>query len=126
MSILLDDSTIASNPGKVDISITKFAKYYRIKRLNFLLLLIYSVLPERILAFICNYSKIAFWWVHTKEKFLHGCINPAIIIDRKKSLVAVYTNLAAYGIKPYPVIKIYKEQLNLLPYNKEKGKNSPE
>jgi|GEM_PF-5297293 len=47
MSITIDDTTTASNPGRIDISVSKFAKYYGINRLSKVLLKIISFLPHK-------------------------------------------------------------------------------
>jgi hypothetical protein len=54
-------------------------------------------------------------WVRTREHMRFGDLIPAVIHDKNASLVAAYTNLRYDGEKDWPVIRIYKERLGLLP-----------
>lgn len=47
---------------------------------------------------------------HVREHFIHGCVNPGIIIASKPPLVAVFTDLTT-GIEPHYVIKILPQPL---------------
>jgi hypothetical protein len=60
-------------------------------------------------------------WLFTKEHLALGCLNPAMILDAKKGLVAVFTNLNASGERSVPVIQIYSERIDLIPGKVRKG-----
>ncbi len=40
-----------------------------------------------------------------------GCINPSIIVNKDKGLIATFTNLTNNGDNPTPVIKISHEKI---------------
>jgi len=75
--------------------------------------LVYSLLTHST-SFICKYNSTVYLFVNTKEKFKSGCINPTIVLDKNRSLLAVFTSLTTSGTISFPVIKIYKEKLNLI------------
>lgn len=60
-------------------------------------------------------------WLLTKEHLAFGCLNPAMIIDAKKGLVAVFTNLNSSGEGSVPVIMIYGERIDLIPRKVRQG-----
>ena len=122
MSIITDHSTVASNPGATDISLKKFGEYYDLNAFQRFKLRRYSKLSEDELKMVCKKSRLALLYVLTKEKFKYGCINPAVIVNPKKGLVAAFTSLTAWGDETRPVVKIYKERLDMLfDFERHKG-----
>lgn len=111
---LFDHNTRASLPAKLKPSRERYLYYYGIG--NWLV----SWLP----------AKAKEWphvgdgvrrWLLAKEHLAFGCLNPAMILDAKKGLVAVFTNLNASGERSVPVIQIYSERIDLIPRKVRKG-----
>lgn len=114
MPITMERATTASNPGKLKISTLKLKRYFELNSIDWFFIYICSLLPKKQLAYLYKKNKLAQIFVNYKEAFLYGCLNPAKVVNRQKSLVAVYTDLSAYETGPYYVIKIYKERLFVL------------
>ncbi len=64
-----------------------------------------------ITSIIPTFKKFYDWLFHIQDKFLYGCINPAIVVSHSPYLVAVSTDLRIKNM-PYPVIKILEQPLN--------------
>jgi hypothetical protein len=105
--------TIFINYGFVSALIDTISKGKTVKNLPFAFLaiivfdafLFYSLLPL--------INKIIFIIHRTKEHFLHGCVNPGIVISHEPALVAVFTDLTT-GNWAYPAIKILPQPLERL------------
>ncbi len=114
MSHTLDDSSSASHPGQILISVDKFLtssgvtgikrKYYA-----YLFKKPVSKLPRILLS-----NRLIRKWIRTSEHFLHGCINPSIIINKDKGIIATYTDLNNDSTVPTSVIKITSSNLHLI------------
>ena len=114
MSLIVDDTTVASTPGEIIISKAKYLDYQDLKgigRIYYLFLLGFS---DTLLYKRFKNNLIVFGWLYTKEQFKCGCINPTVVIDKNKGLIATFTNLTSVGDKPTPVIKISIEKLHLI------------
>lgn len=117
----LDDSTVASLPGQIKISYRKYLSYYRDSYyfigavcLGVLMLSGYTT-PWCLLLFIFLVPLLRndyYQWIRTNEQFIHGCVNPAKVIDADNGLIAMYADLANQEDKNYPVIKIVSEPLS--------------
>lgn len=106
----LDNSTSAALPGSLLLSQSKYAKYFG-KRPSTVALA--SSLPwfARHLPVIGNH---VVHWTEIKEHLENGCLNPAEIICEKKGLVAAFTSLTAAGEETNPVIKVWRERIDLI------------
>lgn len=108
----LDNLTSASNPGELEISDHKYEQYFGTSVKKFLWEKMWFL--SKHIPFIRD---DAFHYMQIKEQFLYGCINPGVVVDQEKGLVAVLTNLSSGRVEPYWVIKILEERLDLLPEN---------
>lgn len=108
----LDNSTEASNPGKIEFN---HLVWFRHKTISVLIL--FSFIPIfAFLSFKFSYFFIIglaiaalinlFYWVRAKEHFTADS-NPGLIVSESPPLYAVYTDLTK-GFGHYPVIKIQK------------------
>lgn len=110
----VDEDTQASTPGEVAVSKEKFLNYHDLKGLArkkyaFLLSLPLTVLHKRF-----SGDPVVYDFIQKTEQFRAGCLNPSIIINKAKGIIATYTDLTANGEVPTPVIKISKERLELV------------
>ncbi|MGD1848227.1 MAG: DUF3239 domain-containing protein [Salibacteraceae bacterium] len=53
-------------------------------------------------------------WISKKEQFRLGCLNPTVILDVQKGLIATSTNLTKDFGPATDVVKISKEKLHLI------------
>ncbi len=83
------ETTTASIPGELSVSRAKFELYFGKNATD---------------------SK----WVHVKKQFKKGCLNPAVVLDARRGLVAVYSDLANQDWMQYPVVKIIRERLDMI------------
>ena len=83
------ESTTASIPGKLSISRGKFELYF-------------------------GKNAADSTWIYVKNQFKKGCLNPAVVLDAKRGLVAVFTDLANQDRTQFPVVKIIRERLDLI------------
>jgi Protein of unknown function (DUF3239) len=60
---------------------------------------------------ISTYQTVYHWLCGIQDKFLYGCINPAVVVSHSPYLVAVSTDLSVGG-ESYPVIKILPQPLD--------------
>lgn len=115
MSIIVDETSEAAFPGHVKIEPIKFLAYFKVtglRKIYYLLLL--SVCPTNVLHRVFKNDAIIIQWIEKVEHFQMGCINPSIIVNKDKGLIATFTNLTNNGDNPTPVIKISHEKLNLI------------
>lgn len=114
MTHTVDETTQASTPGQIRISKSKYLDYFKvsgIKRLKYFLLF---YLPQNILFKLFNSDKIVFDFIQKTEQFKYGCLNPTVVINKDRGIIATFTNLTSYGDDITPVIKISKEPLELI------------
>lgn len=114
MSYTIDDTTVAAIPGELSISPKKFLDYVGVTGFKKFIYGQILLLPNSILYSLLRSNSTVSNWITFAEHFKYGCANPAIIINREKELVAVFTNLSNTGNNPTPVIKIYREKLHLI------------
>ena len=109
----LDSTTTASVPGRLTVCAAKYAKYYGTGGRARWLLRACAHLPwaARILPVIGPRIR---HWTRTREHLEYGCLNPAVVLDADRGLVAVFATLAARSGRPAPVIKILRERLDLI------------
>ena len=109
----VDPTTSASLPGRLAISRRRYARYFCPKPEARWFFLFGSFLPW-FMRGVPTFGRLVWHWTQTREHFLYGCLNPAIVLDARAGLVAVFTNLTAIGNKPTPVVKIKRERLDLI------------
>ena len=114
MAQTYDDSTEAAQPGRLKISPRKYLDFIGLTgpvRLKYHFLL---HLPQRILFKIFKSDQIVHDYEGYTEQFRFGCINPSVVLDSEKGLIATFTNLTGSGNQPTPVIRISAEPLHLI------------
>ena len=114
MSFTKDDTTFASNPGGVVISANKYLSYIGLTRSPKLFYRLLFFFSDSFLFKHFKNNPIVYDWISKKEQFISGCINPTIVLNKDKGLIATFTNLTFNGGRPTPVIKISKEELHLI------------
>jgi hypothetical protein len=114
MSLTLDDSTQATHPGAIRISRRKFLEYNSVSGFSKMYYSIILLVPKRFILRLFKSDQIVYNWIHTCEQFEFGCVNPSVIINKEKGLIATFTNLTSFGDEPTPVIKISVEKLYLI------------
>lgn len=114
MAITYDETAVASHPGDITISPQKFLDYYNIKGLKRFYYLMLFKLPMEFLGKVMRNNSVVYEWIGRTEQFRFGCLNPSIVIDPERGLIATYTNLTNNGGMPTSVIKITSEKLYLI------------
>jgi hypothetical protein len=109
----LDNSTVAAMPGGITVSRKKFAEYYGTNEADRWFYRCCSHLP-----WFARYMPIigarTLHWTQVREHLEYGCLNPAVVVDSKSGLIAVFTSLTARGEKPTPVVKVVHERLGMI------------
>lgn len=108
------EESYAAVPGEISISKQKFLDYFGVRGIRRLMYRIVLSFPKRLLYSILKNNVLVSHWISITEHFKFGCVNPAIVLNQEKGLVAAFTNLTNSGNVPTPVIKIYKEKLHLV------------
>ncbi|MBC8357114.1 MAG: DUF3239 domain-containing protein [Planctomycetes bacterium] len=118
-SVTLDDSARASNPGSFRVSPLRWAVSYPIWPCLWLALLLGSLAPALlvhwsfwILAGAFLFTNW-FYWMRVRDHFLHGCVNPGMIVSLHPMRIAVYSDLT-HGVGAYPAVKIIQQKLRLI------------
>jgi len=114
MKHTVDNTTHASTPGQIQISKRKYFNYIKLTgfmRLKYHLLFSF---PQNFLFKLFHSDNIVFDFTQKTEQFKYGCLNPTVVINKDKGLIATFTNLTSYGTDITPVIKISKEPLELI------------
>jgi len=114
MAITYDDSTVASHPGQTRISSGKFFNYYGVTGFQRLYYSVVFKMSFKTLQRLMRNNRIVYEWTAKSEQFKFGCLNPSVIIDVEKGIIATYTNLTNNGSEPTSVIKISIEKLHLI------------
>jgi hypothetical protein len=109
----LDNSTSAAIPGELSVSRQRYARYFSrsVGGRWFRLLCTYLPWIARRLPWL---GDSVFHWTQTREHLQHGCLNPAVILDPARGLIAVFTSLTAVGDKTTPVVKIVRERVDMI------------
>lgn len=121
MSLTVDDSTFASQPGAIQISASKYLDYHKYRGVKRMFYGILLTVPKAILFKLFKWDETVYDWIVTCELFTLGCINPAIILNKEKGLVASYTDLTSIGDQATPVVKISVQPLHLIKNMKTKS-----
>ncbi len=101
---LLNANSYATLPGELTLCPKKFKSYYGFNP--------HTLINKLIKPFSKTARNKDLFYRIIAEKLQFGCINPAIIWNKKRQLVAISTNLSTNdAFADYHVIKIYKEQL---------------
>ncbi len=109
----VDDNTIASNPGNVELNKWVWFRHNKMVVGLLTVFLICSLLAAIVVDIMyVLFAVIAvvmnlYYWVNKKEHFLSGDSNGGIVVDTHPTLIAVNTSLTkGYGY--FPVVKITK------------------
>lgn len=110
----MNEAAKATIPGNLLPSREKYLDYYCANAWDRKFRRACTYLPwdARHLPFI---GKLIIHWTATSEHLQHGCLNPAVVVDASKNLVAVFTDLAAGEDVHFPVVKVVRERLDLAP-----------
>jgi len=111
---VMSEAAQATTPGNLHPSREKFLDYYCGNSWGrpFHRFCTYLPWDARYLPFV---GGTIFQWTAIQEHLQHGCLNPAMVVDASTNLIAVFTNLAAGGDVHFPVVKVLKERLELVP-----------
>lgn len=112
----MDDSTRASNPGRIRVNILKFWTCYPFWPTLWLAgtVLFATLIPltgiaiTGVVVFGCF---LILYWIRAREHFVHGCALPAIVLNPAQGLIAVSTDLST-GEGEYPAVKIMQQPLS--------------
>lgn len=105
----------AALPGQLQVSRTAYASYFGTSGAHRLALLLTSFLPIGLARRLGFHPRRIPHWRDVAEHCRHGCLGPGRIIDIRRNLIAVFTNLNARGERTIPAVKILKAPLSLLP-----------
>lgn len=114
MKYTVDNESRASQPGNIEILKTKYLDYMRIKGIQRFIYGLLFTLPESVLFKMFGWNSVVYNYINKQEQFRYGCLNPAIVLNKEKGLIAVFTNLTSFGEEITPVIKISEEPLYLI------------
>ena len=109
----IDPSTYATNQAILRVSRRNYVRYRSSRRLVQCFYYAASFLPLR-LSFLRALDG-GYEWRRFYERFVYGDINPAIVLDASIGIVASYTDLDSTLQNRFPVIKIFREKLPLIP-----------
>ncbi len=104
--MFFDTTTVASNPGKINISLEKYLETFNLTWKQKLMLRAVAFLPKPWLYKAFRKNNNILHWLMIQEQFLYGCINPAMVVDIEKGLVAVFTDLSNTQGNQVPVVKV--------------------
>lgn len=98
----VDPRTSASNQALMSISRRDYARYRS------------SFRPIQDIIFATTFLPISGGngWLSMYEHFICGDLNPAIVVDASRNLVATYTDLSSTHLMSFPVIKVFREKLD--------------
>ena len=108
-----DSSTRAALPGNLKVSRRMYARYFGDSPGEWLTRTVCCRLPW----FMHRWPGVGthlHHWTQMCEVLEHGCLNPAMVLDTRRGLVAAFTNLSNHERRPRPVIKIFEERLHLI------------
>jgi DNA-directed RNA polymerase subunit RPC12/RpoP len=116
-SVTLDDQSTASLPGNVKVNPIQYVTHFPLWPIlwagSLVATGVAALLTMNIALIIIAFMLLAanaLYWYRVKEHFLHGCINPAVVVSTNPLLIAVSTDLTT-GWKPWPVVKILPHPL---------------
>lgn len=112
----MDDSTRASNPGRIRINLIKYWMSYPKWPTIWLVgtLLCAALIPlskGAIVGVLLCGLLLVLYWTRVREHFIHGCALPAIVLNPAKGLIAVSTDLST-GEGEYPAVRIMQQPLH--------------
>ncbi len=109
---VVDARTKATDEGTLRITRAEYARYDGVTFLGRCYRYLNSFLPIS-----RRFHNVfgGFRWNHYRERFMYGDTNPAMVLDVRARLVAVYTDLDGRLEKRFPVVRIFVEQLDRLP-----------
>ena len=115
MSLIVGDSAKASRPGEINIDPGKFLDYFDVggvKKIYYLSL--FKILSNEVLIRRFENDTVIHNYIEKVEHFQLGCVNPSVVVNKSKGIIATYTNLANNSGAFVPVIKVTQERLDLV------------
>ncbi len=109
----VDENTVASAPGDLTVSRTRWVLRYPVWPVSLALLFVATYVLTKVhwsgyvVVFIAAMANF-FYWKRIEEHFRAGDANPGLIIGVNPLRIAVRTDLSK-GVGHYPVIKIFRE-----------------
>ncbi len=110
----LDNRSYAALPGRLEPDRRRYVRYRGGSWLNRMAIRIACLLPWW-LRFLPVLGRHRRHWQWTREVFRFGCLVPAILLDAQRGLVAVFSDLSFSTGLQFPVIKVVRIPLALLP-----------
>jgi hypothetical protein len=118
-TLTLDDTTRASNPGRLNVEWLVYHRCFPAGAIRLAVRLTFAIIALAVAGGLLGHPWIVLFWlpllwvvvvyvVHVQEHFAHGDTNPAVVVGR--NLVAVYTDLST-GRIAYPVVKVLHQPL---------------
>jgi hypothetical protein len=114
--LTVDSSTVASKPGGLTVNPILWLRHYPtwsvlwLMHLGLAIKLALSVHWAFWAGVALLVAANGLYWIRVYEHFRHGCANPAVILQLKPMLIAVWTDLSQ-GDGEYPVIKIIRKKV---------------
>ena len=115
-SLTLDNSTAASHPGGLRANRFLWFRHYPLWPCIWGGMLVMCIVLAFVIRWVFWVPAFVllivnwFYWRQIKERFLYGCVNPAVIVSEHPMLIAAYTDLSK-GVGDYPAIKIFRKNL---------------
>jgi len=113
-TLTLDDSAIASHPGRLRVSSWLWTRRYP----KWPVLLAVALVATVVLSFTVDRMFLAsvplalipnvFYWKRVREHFRHGDANPGVVVSRDPLRIAVWTDMTK-GEGSYPVLRVFGE-----------------
>ena len=120
-SITVDNNSRASNPGALRVSYLHWARAFPTGPISItLLFVLFAALAVTVnwffwIPFALVIPVAALILIRTREHFVSGCVNPAVVVSQDPCLVAVCTDLSTGMAGSYPVIKVLPQPLKHMP-----------
>jgi hypothetical protein len=111
--LLMDDSARASNPGRLRVKPFVWMSCYPFWPVFWAALLLAMVWLTAFVHWAFGIGVVVslalnwLYWVHLREHFRFGCVNPAMVVSLDPLLIAVSSDLSK-GIGSFPAIRIIR------------------
>lgn len=111
----LDNNTAAALPARLQLTREGYARYFARSPAQRPMLYGSTFVPYGGRGLLGALRAGVPHWLEVKEQLVHGCLSPSEVIDLRSGLLATFANLNAVGERSFPVVKIRREPLHLLP-----------
>jgi hypothetical protein len=124
--LTLNNRAFASNPGRMTVNPLRYAVSYPLFPILWgvipLFLLVLGIVhPIFFVGAAVMGAFYVLYWVRVFNHFGCGCVNPSMIVDAERGLVATFTDLTCIPPNRAPVIKIQREPMNRLLFPCQNG-----